>query len=160
MKTKQLTRSQTDIEIVCKQAVQDALILEPKLPAALLAQQIISELEPEVLAELGQRLIAAHFARLIRSTRTKESRTRREQLLLPGFEHLPVEIAISETERVPLRSANYTQVRSYFRLLSNTHLDRRRNDPRLLEAKALMEKMRSYADKQPRITVAEVLGLV
>jgi hypothetical protein len=80
----------------------------------------------------------------------------RAQLRLPGFEHLPQRITGFGGKRIRLLNANYTGVRAYFRSLMRDHKARLRNDPKVKEAKALMEQLRKRARTDRRFTVREL----
>lgn len=146
----------TDVLSVFQDAIQNAVVLQPTVSALEIARLVSEENDPEMLAELGRQLALAHLAKMARAERAKAARTN-PQTVLPGFEHLPRRIAISETERVPLREATYTQVRAYYRLLRERHRELGENSPKLKEAKALMERMERSLQKDRGVTVAQVL---
>jgi hypothetical protein len=139
-------------------AVRNAIVLEPAMPSAELAEHLYAEADSALIHGLGRALIVAHLAKLIRSERAKELHAKHAQLALPGFEHLPLRIPVSAQRRVPLRDANYTQIRIYYRALRRKYRDRGRKDPKLKEAKQLMERMRRRSRKHRGITVAAVFG--
>jgi hypothetical protein len=147
------------LQATAEEAVRDSLILEPKLPAVQLAPRLISTADPNFIGELSGQLLLNHFVRLIRAERAARAKDERKQILLPGFDHLPLRIAISKTKRSALRDATYTGVRSYCRMLGASHTDRRRGDPKLKEALNLRDLMRKYNRTRRGITVGEALAL-
>jgi hypothetical protein len=147
--------STKDLDRAVVELVQNGNILESDAPAPILAEKLLHEADPVVIAELGQSLMITHFARLIRAERRKGALQRHEQFTL--FEHLPLRIWISENKRVKLEAATYTALRQYHRFLNRHHRNRKREDPKLAETKALMERVRKA--NQRGITVGEVLGL-
>jgi hypothetical protein len=155
----QITKSAVDILTICSEAVGNSIILEPKLPAAILAEQVAAGMEPDVLVELGRQLAVAHLARMIRTARGKESRKEKQQLSLPGFEHLPFTIRLADNNRVSIRDATYSQVRAYYRRLSVKYRERQQQNPKLAELKALLARMKERGEKRRSTTVAEILGL-
>lgn len=133
--------------------IENALIASPKTPALELAESVASELDRDALFALAVQPLAA----LIRKARAKRS-DQSDQPLLPGFEHLPRRITIPASgSRVQLLSANTSGVREYCRVLMKRHRDRRKNDPKVKEAYALLARMQRAARKDKGITVREVL---
>ena len=139
-----------------EELVTNALILEPQLPPPIMAERIISMAEPVFAVELGRSLMIDYFSRLIRSERAKRATI--QQPRLPGCEHLPLRITGKRDRRVALSMATFSDIRQYCWALGRKHLDRKRVDPKLVEAKALMIRMRKPSKKNPGITVGEVLG--
>jgi len=141
---------------ICRDAVRDALIVHPDEPAGLLAAQLADELETEIERDLSRHLVMAFFLRLIRKERVKVRNSARAQMLLPGFEHLPLRIEVFR-KRVPLGAATTRQVREFVRLLVREHRNRLKTDPVLNQARALLALMEKHARSNERITVDEVL---
>jgi hypothetical protein len=141
---------------ICRESVQDALISHPDEPAAMLAAQLADELDTEAFHDLARHLVTAFFLRLIRAQRNKQKKAERAQMLLPGFEYLPVEIEVFQRS-VPLAAATMRQVKEYVRLLVKEHRERVKTDPQLNQARALLALMEKHATSNERITVQEVL---
>lgn len=137
--------------------IESLTILEPKLPAHGIAAQAIQEAEPELVSELSGHLLLSFAIRLVRIERAKQSRERHEQLSLPGFEHLPERITVTDKKRVYIQEATYTDLREYVRRLSNRYRDRMRNDPKLADGRALLKRIARYNRKTPGIKVKEVM---
>ena len=148
-----------ELEKVAAELAENAALLEPKTPAENLAIRIIEEAEPDFLAELGRMLMVGHFTRLVRAARAAQSKADRQQLLLPGYAHLPIRIIGKRDRRLALRTATYADVQRYCKFLGRQHRERKDNDAKLAEANELLEKMRKASKKTRGITVAEVLGL-
>lgn len=142
---------------LAQEAIEQALILHPKIPAAQLADVLIEERGAEVAAQLGTALSRIFYTRGLLSARRKESAANRKQLLLPGFEHLPLKITVANGKRIRLLSANREGVRSYYWSLMKKHSERKRNDPKIIEAKALLDEMTKRARTEKGITVREVI---
>lgn len=151
--------TKADLDTQVLEIINNELVLEPELPAFKLAERAIEHAEPELIADLGRVLLLAHFTRLVRIERGKQARERRKQMLLPGFEHLPLTLRLRNGKRVPLRMATYSDVRAYYRKLSTKYDSRRRDDPKLSEAKRLLERMRRQNAKHRGVHVAEALNL-
>ncbi len=100
-----------------------------------------------------------HFMKRIRLERRKQLGERRQLLLIPGYAHLPINICVSEDVRVRLRDATYREILRYCKFLGKRFTKRREDDPKLKEAKALLDFMQKKAKKNRGITVAEALGL-
>ena len=152
----------TDAQILdqARESVRNALIREPKMPAAELAAVMMKEADPALAQRLADILQAQFYADAIRDERRKEGQAKRSQLLLPGFEHLPLKLPAHKknARMIRLLDATYTRVRAYYWSLRNRHDKRKQNDPQVLEAKALMERMRKRTRKDKGITVREVLA--
>ncbi len=78
---------------------------------------------------------------------------------LPGFDHLPVRITVAKGHRPLLLDANREGVRAYFWALMKKYSERKRKDPRIVEAKKLLDLMTNRAHTEKGITVREVLLL-
>jgi hypothetical protein len=137
--------------------VENAVILEPRMPIDLLAARILSEADETFMTELGRFLAVPFFARLIRAERAKQSKS--AQMRLPGFEQLPVRILGDRDRRVILREATYADVRRYYWSLGKRQSERRKTNPKMLQLKTLLDRMKEHAKTNRGITVAEVLGL-
>ncbi len=141
-----------------REAVADALILQPKIRAADLAEAMLNnayDFQPELNGLLARNFyIAACHAE-----RRRQSAAARAQLLLPGFDHLPLRITVAKGRRIALLSANREGVRAYYWALMKRHTERKRRDPRIIEAKKLLDVMTKRAHADKRITVREVVLL-
>lgn len=152
-------RSSRDGAIFLAQdAIADTLLLNPNTPAGQLAEIIVSEFPANLRADLSGILIQQFIVREIIAQRRRITVENNPQLKLPGFEHLPWKIETPKGTRVRLLSANYARVRDYYWSLMKKYTARKRNDPKIKEAKALMEKMRKASKKDKGITVKEVLA--
>ncbi len=137
-----------------EKAVGDSLEAHPKLTALQLAEVLMQEADAGLAASLAEILTREFYVHTIRAARRKVSA--RAQLRLPGFEHLPLTIPGTKGP-VRLIEASYTRVRQYYRSLLIGHRKRTKNDPRIKEAKALMEKMRRRSLRDKRVTVGQVV---
>jgi len=140
-----------------QKAVVKSVDANPKMPALQLIEVIITEADTALTASLDDILRRDFYAHAVRAER--RSRAANAQLRLPGFEHLPRTIPGPKGEPVPLIEASYTRVRAYFRSLMVAHRNRRINDPKIKEAKALMEKMEKRFRKDKGVTVGQVVRL-
>lgn len=148
--------SQDDPFVLGRAAVKDAMILRPKIRAADLAEALLNnsfEFQPSLNDLLARNFYIAAF----NVEKRKQAAAARAQRVLPGFEHLPLRVPNSKGKQRPLLEANYTRVRAYYRSLTTGHDKRKRDDPRVIEAKALMEKMRKRSRREKGITVREVV---
>jgi hypothetical protein len=145
-----------------REVVLNALILNPNMRAVELADSLTATLNSELSDRLAAVLIRELFARMIRAARRKQSAADRRQSLIPGFEHLPRIIPISEDgTSTELLAANTYDVREYLRILMQGHRARTDNDPRVKEARLLLDKMRKYSTRPGNkgITVRQVMLL-
>ena len=108
-------------------------------------------MKDQIVASLSAILARDFFLRTIRAELRK--RAADAQMRLPGFDHLPLTIQGADGEPVPLMDASYTRVRAYYRRLMVAHRNRRVNDPKIKEVKALLELMRAVN----AVTVRQVL---
>jgi hypothetical protein len=145
-----------EIEAMAADLCANGNLLDPDLPPAVLASKILSDANSEFLEEYGRTLIIQDFSRRIRAERRKDPKRKSAQF--PLFEHLPARIVGDREKRVPLEDATYSDVRRYCKMLARGHTDRKKQDTKLVEAKALMEVMRKASRKQRGITVGEVLS--
>jgi hypothetical protein len=139
--------------------VEDALILHPKMPAVQLAEILIENADDDTATALRIILERQFYLHAIRSYRIKQAAKNRAQLLLPGFEHLPVTIPSPKGIEIKLLDANTHAVRQYYRSLMKEHRERKLADPRIKEALALLQKMEAASHTEKRITVRQVLLL-
>ncbi len=139
-----------------RRAVAEALKQNPRLPAVQLAAMIESS-GGEYVPALSKILRGEFYLHEIRVARAAKPKAGSAQLRLPGFEHLPPEIPGPQGKSIPLGQASYTSVRAYYRSLTSAYDKRKRNDPRVKEAKALMEIMRKRTRNDKAITVKEVV---
>ncbi len=142
-----------------KDAVANALILHPDMPAIHLAEVLMKDEEPEVGEQLSEILKRDFYVRAVLADRRARAAANRAQAILPGFEHLPLRIRTPKGARVRLMDANYTAVKSYYWSLMASHTSRKRNDPKIKEAKKLLETMRKRSRTERGITVREVFVL-
>lgn len=149
-----LVSLKTELEEIVLNAV---ILAAPDVPADLLAARLYDD-EPKLSAKLARELVLLHYAHLIRVARARENRKDADQLLLPGFEHLPARIAVAPGKRRFIEKARYTDLRAYFRLLNRKHRDHWRNNTKLGEVKKLMELMQKHSRETPWITVGEVMA--
>ena len=95
---------------------------------------------------------------MLRHERKKARIRNKRQFVLPGFEHLPESIVTDGGKTVPLIDLNYSGVRSFYWSLTRPYARKMKGDPEIIDAKALLDKMRPYA-KEKVITVRQVLLL-
>jgi hypothetical protein len=143
-----------------REAVADAVLLYPEMPVS----ELVELMSTETVTTNDRMLLSAvllrrFYASAIRAERRKKAAASRAQLLLPGFEHLPINIPTRQGPRLALLDANYRRVRDYYWSLKRRHSERERNDPRIKEAKMLMDLMQKRAGNDERITVREVILL-
>jgi hypothetical protein len=145
-----------DLAKVSAELVQRLIILEPALPAELLAERIVTDEADSVFtSELSHSLLVGHFVRLIRSERRKKAPKRDAQFAM--FEHLPVRITGERDHRVRLEYATYSDVRRYCKWLRKRYTDRKDSDVKLKEAQVLADRMKVANQRQRGITVGEML---
>ncbi len=102
-------------------------------------------------------LVRNFYVNAIQAERRRQSAaTAKAQPMLPGFEHLPARIAIAG-KRVALLTANFSTIKAYYWSLMKKHTERKRNDPKIIEAKRLLDEMTKRAPNDKGITVREVL---
>lgn len=153
---------QTSRESTLKEAraiIENALIVNPTMPATELAQLLFQHSEPEFQESLNAVLCQEFYARNIRSIRRKQAAADREQFKLPGFEHLPLKIPGPKGLPIQLLDANVSTVKQYYWSLMGKYSDRKRADPKIKEAKALWQAMKKGAEHEQGITVRQVLLL-
>lgn len=148
-----LASSQTQFDP--DEAVENALILSPDLPSIELADKLSREADAEFLRGLAREF----FLKLVKAQRRKMQASTREQFRLPGFEHLPIRIQIAGDKKQKLLNANYYGTREYYKHLSAKYDARKATDPKVQEAKALMEFMREKSQTDRGITVGRAFGL-
>lgn len=140
-------------------AVENALILNPEMPAHLIVELLLESAEEDLTIRLRVILERQFYLRTIRSQRHRQAAVSRAQLTLPGFPHLPVSIPGPKGAPIHLLDANLYAVREYCRFLMKGYRERKRTDPKIREAFALLEKMRAASQAEKRITVRQVLLL-
>jgi hypothetical protein len=143
---------------MARAAVADALILMPKIRAVDLAEALLND-SLEFQADLNELLARNFYIAACNAERRRQAAANRVQSQLPGFEHLPLRIPVAKGKRIDLLKANREGVRSYYWSLMKKHSDRKRNDPQIIEAKALLDEMTKAARGNKRITVQEVFVL-
>lgn len=147
-----------DLAKTAEEMAANAIILEPRISPVVLAGRLVSEAEPDFVEELARSLMIVYFIRVIRAERAKQARKQRQELLFPGFEHLPMRILGNRDKTVTLARATFSDVRRYYKRLSKKYTERKTDMVKVAEAKALMDKMEKFARKEPGITVGDVLG--
>ena len=151
--------SQTTAIADLKQEVANALILNPDTPTSQLAEQLVRETIESLQTTLFPVLLHRFYTAMIGQQRKAANRANKAQSALPGFEHLPSNIPTREGETIALVDANYRRLRDYYRALIRPYTRKLRNDPKILEVKALMARVRKYAEKEQGITVRQVFLL-
>lgn len=150
--------SDADTILLARQAVTDALILMPKIRAADLAEALLNN-SYDFQPALNEILARNFYIAAANTQRREQAASNRAQLRLPGLEHLPLKIPVANGKRIRLLNANREGVRAYYWSLMKKHSDRKRSDPQIIEAKALLNEMTRAARKDKGITVREVLLL-
>jgi hypothetical protein len=142
-----------------REAVENALLINPTMPAYELVEFLIKHAEPDLTIRLQAILERDFYLRAIRAHRWKQGAIQRAQMALPGFEHLDRNIPGPKGAPIRLLDANTRAVRQYCRLLMKTHRERKQKDPKIREALALLDKMRAASQTEKGITVRQVLLL-
>jgi hypothetical protein len=162
MRKQVVQRSLEDLQKEALEFTTNWLILEPELPAEMLADRIVSEAEPELLQPLGRVLLVRHFAGLVKSVRTQQRATKPKPApLFPEWEALPARI-ITPAGRVSLKAANVTQLRAYLKVLQERQAERMEGSKlqrRIEQVEALIGLMREHAGAKHGITAAEVAAI-
>lgn len=153
-----MPRSFADLSSAASDVSRNAIAMNPELPSGQLAQVAVEDCDRDLVSGLSRVLLLRFFERLIRAERAS-ARRKLQQLPLPGFNHLPKRIPINEKKRRSLEDATYSDLRSYVRRLSVGQRERLKNDPKLAEAKKLLELMGKYNGTSEGITVKEVFAL-
>jgi hypothetical protein len=149
MSQDQLTKTALDL-------IDNGLILNPELPAEILANQLIDEAEDTFREEYGHALLVIAFARMIRADRMKRARIQRPA----GYEHLPLWIRLYNGKRVRLDRATRKHVKEFCKIRRGKLKTRGTEDVILCEGEDLEQKLGKAATKQKRrgITAGELLG--
>jgi hypothetical protein len=156
------TSRQSSRESTLKEArsvVENALILNPTMPAAQLAHLLFQHSASELAESLNAVLAQEFYAHTIRAMRRKQATADRLQFALPGCEHLPLKIPGPKGMPIRLLDANVSTIKEYYWSLMRKYSDRKRSDPKIKETKALLEKMQAASETEKRITVRQVLLL-
>lgn len=138
--------------------LESAFILEPDRSPSGTAAAVLAELPRDVREILAAQLLLDRVTGMARRLQPKPG----SQMLLPGFEHLPPAIkrfGKTKVDPVPLLDATFTVLRQYHRELTKRHTSKKAKDKRLVEAKALMARMKRWTKKNPAVTVKEMLAL-
>jgi hypothetical protein len=143
------------VVLLARKMVAEAI--STPLPVVALAETLIGTGPADFSTALNRFLARQFWIREIRIARRQLARD--AQLRLPGFDHLPLTIPGTKGKPIRLMDASYSRVRAYYRSLMQSHVARRRNDPKIKEVRLLMEKMRKRARRDKGITVQEVLVL-
>jgi hypothetical protein len=149
-----------DLAKTSVELVERFFILEPKTAAHIVAERMVEEVQeeqPEFTAELARSLLVEHFAHLGRQFRLKQAKAK--QIVIPGCEHLPRIITGKRGVRVHTVEATFSDAREYYWSLGRILDERKKEDPRRKEARALMQKMGKASKQNRGITVAEVYRL-
>lgn len=142
-----------------RETVENALLINPKMPAHLMVDMLMESAESELTVRLHVILERQFYLKAIRAQRWKQAAAQRAQLKLPGFEHLDQHIPGPTGTPIRLLDANTRAVRQYCRLLMKAHRERKQTSPKIQEAFALLEKMRAASRTERGITVRQVLLL-
>jgi hypothetical protein len=148
--------SQDDPFILARAAVANAMILKPKARAVELAEALLNE-SLEFQRDLNEALARNFYIAAYNVERRKRAAANRAQFALPGFEHLPLKIPSANGAPMRLLDANLRRVRDYYRSLTKGYDKRKKDDPRVKEAKALMQKLQKRSGTEKGITVRQVL---
>jgi hypothetical protein len=137
------------LEITTAYRVQDAVILHPDQPAALLAEDLYAE--DEGVVELGRMFALSYLVRAINAERRK---AHPKPEILPLFAHLelsvPQRIVTPEGKRPLLAKSTATEIRAYVKTLNSRHRDK------IAGLQAVLEIMGKYITENRGITAAEV----
>jgi hypothetical protein len=139
-----------------QRAVLQCLAMHEDLPTRQVVEIYRKDADVELSASVRDILEGDLYAQIIRAERRKRTIF---QLQLPGFEHLPLKIPDAQGVPILLIDASFTRVRAYYRSLMIAHKNRRINDPKIVEAKTLMEEMRKASMIDKSITVKEVIAV-
>jgi hypothetical protein len=149
--------AQDALDLAC-----NALILEPELPAAILAEHILAEADSDLVRDLGRILLAQHFVKLVKLLRAQQRSARPKPApLFPEWAALPVRI-VTPDGRASLATANATQLRAYLKILrerQEARIEGTQLRRRIEQVEALLALMRKHAAKKHGITVGEVAEL-
>jgi hypothetical protein len=109
----------------------------------------------ELMEQLAKAWALDRLSTLFRHRRQRgwPTHIKREQLILPGFENLPYNISIGSGNVKRLNNATVPQIRRHLEML------RRYQSKEVLEIgqlQAVLELMKKYTSKTPRITWGEV----
>lgn len=112
----------------------------------------------ELIADLMQEWQLDHVCQLLRRKQRQMAREQRTaQIMLPGFERLPVHITVEKGRRRPLETATYWQLREYLIVLRR----RQQNNSKIAQVKTLMGLIEKWKKKlkgkTKGLTVAEVM---
>jgi hypothetical protein len=110
------------------------------IKGAALAREIYGS-EPELMEELKESWMVERLAWHINRKRTERWRENSSQLVLPGFEEMPLRIFLRNGERPRLDYATMSQIEDHVKLLRT----RFTNSPRLKRMEAVLDLMRRYA---------------
>jgi hypothetical protein len=152
-RVKNATLGASQPQFDAEKAIENALILSPDVPTIQLAERLAKD--AMAFPDFIYGILYAFFFRSLNAARKKGVKAASEQYQLPGFEHLPLRIRGTRNREVDLLDATYKGVKEWIKHLNA----QRRNDPRMKEAKALLEKMREASKRQRGITVRRALGL-
>lgn len=138
-----------------REQAENAAILNPNLSIRDLAGLLAENTPPEILVALAPMLLGRMYATLIRAAR---AHSKSKQDHLPGFENLPSRIP-GPKGKIDIMDANYTAMRAYYWSLTREWTAKQERDPRVIQARALMERLGKYTADEERITVGQVLRL-
>ena len=142
-----------------QRVVSKALILNPVMSDFELAEALARETCENLNKTPFSVMLRAVYQSIIQKARKAEAARNDGQQCLPGFEHIPSMIPTREGKTISLIDASYRRLRDYYRELARSHKRKLQADPKLLEVKALMGRMRKYTGRDRGITVRQVLLL-
>jgi len=151
------TTSVLELDRTAAELIENGIVLEPDLPAEILADKLIDEAEPAFIAELGRSLIVGQWTKKIRAARAAKA-VKEAQARPKGFEHLPLRIPIYGGKKVLWYKANAKQLGQFCSIRSRQHGSRKKNDLALKEGRKLRDRVRKRSKLHRGITAGEVLG--
>jgi hypothetical protein len=149
--------SSSELDFLTREAAENALILEPTLPAQQLAERIQETSDVEFLVAITRILLLRYFTAAVRRVRAAQKRS--SQMVFPGFEHLPLWIKTEKGTRIRTENAMYTQVRFHYRWLKRRERQRSGSNARLLEFQRLLASMREQQAESRGLKVGAVMRL-
>lgn len=166
------TFSVEDLRAASEDAVRSAILLEPSLPAAQLAESIIRDADPDMLSQLAHSLEVKHFAGLVNAERKRARETdRREHLLFPEWDRLPAKVTLPNGKKIDFGKSKYIHARSLVARLKKKHRAqlaalrlrvkeaKLEKPPELVQAEEWAATMQKYTRKHRGITSSEVAAL-
>lgn len=149
--------STEDLARATAEMIENGNLLNPEMPLPVLAERLFSEADREYISEMGRSLIIARFIQLLRVERRKLLPGRPEQLAM--FPHAPLNIIGKRGKKVQLLDSTWEDLQRCIWRLTREKKERVKDDPKIADLKALMERVKRAALKNRGITVREVLGI-